>query len=88
MWLCADRVSYYDDEGWWALAWIAVYDVTRNQTYLNTAESIFEDMKAAYGTTNCTDSRAVSGVRVQIFADIQLRWWHERRWHMASRLDS
>jgi len=36
-----------------ALAWIAVFDVTGNQQYLSTAESIFEDMKAAYGTTPC-----------------------------------
>jgi predicted alpha-1,6-mannanase (GH76 family) len=42
-----------DDEGWWALAWIAAYDVTGNKQYLSTAESIFEDMKASYGTTPC-----------------------------------
>ncbi|KAI9653532.1 MAG: hypothetical protein M1821_007040 [Bathelium mastoideum] len=45
--------SYYDDEGWWALAWIAVYDVTADQKYLNTAESIFEDMASSYNTTPC-----------------------------------
>ncbi|KAK0355880.1 hypothetical protein LTR59_008507 [Friedmanniomyces endolithicus] len=45
--------SYCDDEGWWALAWIAAYDVTGNWQYLATAESIFEDMKAAAGTTPC-----------------------------------
>ncbi|RMZ04573.1 hypothetical protein D0860_06317 [Hortaea werneckii] len=45
--------DYYDDEGWWALAWIAAYDVTRNPQYLSEAESIFEDMKDAYGTTPC-----------------------------------
>ncbi|KAI7358308.1 Six-hairpin glycosidase [Hortaea werneckii] len=45
--------DYYDDEGWWALAWIAAYDVTHNPEYLSEAESIFEDMKDAYGTTPC-----------------------------------
>ena len=45
--------SYYDDEGWWALAWIAVYDVTGDERYLRTAESIFEDMAASYDTTPC-----------------------------------
>lgn len=45
--------GYYDDEGWWALAWIAAYDVTGDQDYLNTAESIFQDMAASNGTTPC-----------------------------------
>ncbi|KAH9827488.1 glycoside hydrolase family 76 protein [Teratosphaeria destructans] len=45
--------SYYDDEGWWALAWIAAYDVTSNPQYLATAEDIFEDIKASYDTTPC-----------------------------------
>jgi len=36
--------NYYDDEGWWALAWIDAYDLTRDIRYLASAESIFEDM--------------------------------------------
>lgn len=43
--------GYYDDEGWWALAWIAVYDLTQDPKYLNEAIIIFEDMNAAYNTT-------------------------------------
>ena len=38
--------QYYDDEGWWALAWIDAYDLTGNTDYLRTAGSIFTDMKA------------------------------------------
>jgi hypothetical protein len=45
--------NYYDDELWWALAWIQVYDVTGDTKYLDTASSIFEDAKAAWGTTPC-----------------------------------
>jgi len=45
--------QYYDDEGWWALALIAVYDVTGNQEYLQGAETLFENIQAAYGTTPC-----------------------------------
>ncbi|OQO13103.1 hypothetical protein B0A48_02567 [Cryoendolithus antarcticus] len=45
--------DYYDDEGWWALAWIAVYDVTGNRQYLETAESIFDDMAKSFNTTPC-----------------------------------
>ncbi|CAI6255621.1 unnamed protein product [Periconia digitata] len=43
---------YYDDEGWWALAWIASYDLTRDTKYLNSAKDIFEDMTGGY-TTPC-----------------------------------
>lgn len=35
---------FYDDEGWWALGWLKVYDITNNTTYLNTAIDIFDDM--------------------------------------------
>ena len=36
--------NYYDDEGWWALAWIKAYDWTKDERYLASAETIFEDM--------------------------------------------
>ena len=42
--------KFYDDEGWWALAWIKVYDVTGEQQYLDVATSIFEDMKKGWDT--------------------------------------
>ena len=44
---------YYDDEGWWALAWIGVYDVTQDQRYLSMAQSIFEDMAGRWDTKVC-----------------------------------
>lgn len=46
------RDGYYDDEGWWALAWIRSYDITGEQQYLDQAESLFEDMKGGW-TTPC-----------------------------------
>jgi predicted alpha-1,6-mannanase (GH76 family) len=43
--------NYYDDEGWWALAWIDIYDVTREPRYLQMADSIFEDMAKGWDLT-------------------------------------
>lgn len=43
--------DYYDDEGWWALAWIRAYDVTGKLEYLNMAESIFADMRGGVNGT-------------------------------------
>lgn len=36
--------NYFDDEGWWALAWIGVWDVTQDDHYLDAATDIFNDM--------------------------------------------
>ena len=45
--------SLYDDEGWWALAWIQVYDVTGNEDYLSAAQDIFTDMHNGLNRTSC-----------------------------------
>lgn len=41
--------NYYDDEGWWALAWIKAWDITHNSKYLSAAESIFSDLTTGLG---------------------------------------
>ena len=41
--------DFYDDEGWWALAWLKVYDVVKEETYLQAAARIFEDMTLGWG---------------------------------------
>ena len=43
--------DYYDDEGWWALAWVDAYDLTGNKNYLNTAEAIFHNMTTGWDDT-------------------------------------
>jgi len=40
--------NFYDDEGWWALAWIDAYDLTGDPQYLSMAESIFFDMTTGW----------------------------------------
>jgi predicted alpha-1,6-mannanase (GH76 family) len=45
--------GFYDDEGWWALAWLDVYDVTKNKTHLTTAVDIFDDMVATGYNATC-----------------------------------
>jgi uncharacterized protein YyaL (SSP411 family) len=45
--------GFYDDELWWVLAWIKVFDVTGDTQYLDTASTIFEDAKNAWGQTPC-----------------------------------
>src|ERR1700721_2245650 len=43
--------DYYDDEGWWALAWIDAYDNTLDPQYLRMSASIFEDMAKGWDQT-------------------------------------
>src|SRR5579875_891661 len=43
--------TYYDDEGWWALAWIDAYDLTRDQRYLDMSKRIFADMSGGWDST-------------------------------------
>ena len=43
--------DYYDDEGWWALAWIDAYDLTHDPQYLTMASSIFADMAKGWDDT-------------------------------------
>ncbi|KAF2451904.1 glycoside hydrolase family 76 protein [Karstenula rhodostoma CBS 690.94] len=44
--------GFYDDDLWWALGWIAAYDVTQDKEYLTLAESIFAAVATTWGT-NC-----------------------------------
>ncbi len=43
----------FDDNAWWALAWLKAYDMTQDNRYLSTAELIFQDMVARSWDTVC-----------------------------------
>jgi hypothetical protein len=45
--------GFYDDEGWWALAWISVYDMFGEKKHLDAAAEIFEDMVTTGYNATC-----------------------------------
>ncbi|KAJ5826052.1 CAZyme family GH76 [Penicillium riverlandense] len=74
-----------DDDGWWALAWIAAYDVTNEPSYLELAEGIFSSLSSNWGT-NCgnggiywsTTSNYVNSITNELFLSIAA--------HLANRV--
>ncbi|KAJ5097003.1 CAZyme family GH76 [Penicillium angulare] len=79
--------SAYDDDGWWALAWIAAYDVTEENSYLNLAEGIFASLADTWGT-RCgnggiywsTSSSYINAITNELFLSIAA--------HLANRVPS
>ena len=79
--------SCYDDNGWWALAWIGAYDLTQNADYLDTAVGIFDNMTGA-GPTNCSnggivwcaDNYYVNAIANELFLSVGA--------HLANRVPS
>ncbi|WP_263380297.1 glycoside hydrolase family 76 protein [Granulicella paludicola] len=43
--------EFYDDEGWWALAWLDVHEIDKNPRYLEMSKSIFTDMSGGWSDT-------------------------------------
>jgi len=43
--------KYYDDEGWWCIAWLKAFDLTGDQEYLDVARRIFADMTTGWDDT-------------------------------------
>ena len=45
--------GFFDDESWWALAWMKVYDLTSDRQYLDAAEYIFQDLRTQATNATC-----------------------------------
>ena len=43
--------NFYDDEGWWALAWIEAFDLTNNQNYFAAAVETYYDLQGGSNAT-------------------------------------
>ncbi|KAJ5291810.1 CAZyme family GH76 [Penicillium angulare] len=79
--------SAYDDDGWWALAWIAAYDVTEENSYLDLAEGIFASLADTWGT-RCgnggiywsTSSSYINAITNELFLSIAA--------HLSNRVPS
>lgn len=41
-------VRFFDDNGWWALAWIRAYDLTGEDRYLRAAQRIFDNLVSGW----------------------------------------
>jgi predicted alpha-1,6-mannanase (GH76 family) len=69
--------SFSDDEGWWALAWINAFDLSGDNTYLNSAVDIFENMTDAWDDDRCggglwwsTEQTYVNAITNELFLSV------------------
>ena len=71
--------AYFDDNGWWALAWVAAYDLTKDRRYLEAAQAIFAHNQGGWDGT-CggglwwnTDRRYKNAITSELFLALAAR---------------
>jgi predicted alpha-1,6-mannanase (GH76 family) len=76
-------VRYYDDNGWWGLAWVAAYDLTGDSRYLAAARTIFANLVTGWdeacggGVWWNTDRKYKNAISNELFLALAARL-HQR----------
>ena len=71
--------KFFDDNGWWALAWVDAYDLTGDQRYLDAAQAIFArnqygwDEVCGGGLWWNTDRRYKNAITNELFLTLAAR---------------
>jgi predicted alpha-1,6-mannanase (GH76 family) len=85
-------VSFYDDNGWWGLAWVAAYDLIGDSRYLAAARTIFDNLVTGWDGT-CggglwwnADRRYKNAISNELFLVLAARL-HQRCGDRGSYLD-
>jgi hypothetical protein len=78
--------GYYDDDLWWALAWISAYDLTLQTRYLRLAEGIFRVVAKKAWPTHCFDGGVYWGVNNAYVNAITNELFFSTAAHLATRV--